>query len=147
VQTGSAGVLRWATIGLAVLVGVLILVAFLVSGPGDRNLIAVPTAAPITPAADGSFACHSAAFGGELASHPVWGIAVRGLDGRISPMIWPHGYVGRISGDELQLLDANGQVIGRTGDWIKGAGGAARLGNIDGFLVCPPGIQVSRERP
>lgn len=38
-------------------------------------------------------------------------------------LIWPHGYDYRISGGNIEVLDENGQVVARTGQYKKFGGG------------------------
>lgn len=109
-------------------------------GPRDGDLIAIPTAEPVV--ADEGTVCLDAANGGRLAAHPQWGIAV--VSGGSGPqrMIWPNGYVARIAGDRLELLDGEGEVVARTGDHIQVGGGETTIGGVQGWIVCPAGIKV-----
>jgi hypothetical protein len=38
-------------------------------------------------------------------------------------IIWPYGYKLRLEGKTIQVLDADGQVVARVGDWIELGGG------------------------
>jgi len=52
------------------------------------------------------------------------------------PIRWPPGYSGRHSGGEVEILDASGTVVGRTGTVVRLGGG-----EIEGvWLACsgPP---------
>jgi hypothetical protein len=109
---------------------------------GDGDLISIPTAPPLVPDQNGAVACHDALLSGRLVLHPEWGIGVGGGQGESLLVFWPHGYVGRIAGDRIELLDGEGRVVGRTGDRIRAGGGMTTINGVEGFGVCPVGIEV-----
>ncbi len=49
-------------------------------------------------------------------------------------LIWPHGFSLRIEGEEIQVIDSNGQVFARVGDIIKVGGGEAPSGKEKEYL-------------
>jgi hypothetical protein len=105
----------------------------------DGPLISIPTQAPFVRDQNGVLFCNEALLSGRLVAHPQWGIAVEG-----GLVFWPNGYVGRIAGDRIELLDDKGRVVARTGDQIEAGGGQATINGLDGFAVCPG---VSRVQP
>jgi hypothetical protein len=138
--------------GIAIGVGLAIIVVLVISGisppqsDGESpqaagQLIAVPTAPPPVPAENGAIFCHQALLSGPLIAHPRWGITVGGAPGEAPPVFWPNGYVARTAGDRLELLDEHGRVVARTGDVVSAGGGQASVNGLEGFLVCPFGIE------
>jgi hypothetical protein len=71
----------------------------------------------------GSGSCLLNWFEGELVSDPAYGTAIIQRNGRPLPVRWPIGYTGRSSGLEVEVLDASGQVVVRTGSEVHLAGG------------------------
>ena len=115
--------------------------------PGDGDVIAIPTAAPMVPNEDGDFFCLLARAEGRLVAHPGWGLALQpGLDPPY-PIVWPHGYAGRIAGERVELLDHRGRVVARSGDTLEMAGGEATMEGVEGFSACPHGIRVMAAQP
>jgi hypothetical protein len=47
----------------------------------------------------------------------------------------------------VELLDRNGQVVARAGDHIQAGGGYTTIGDVEGFSVCPAGIEVQPAQP
>jgi hypothetical protein len=90
-------------------------------GP-DAQLIAVPTQEPALPL--GPAGCPAALLEGTLVRHVEVGMAVQG-DPLLPPsiVVWPHGYVARNVGGVRQLLDGNGAVVAREGDFFSAGGG------------------------
>jgi hypothetical protein len=82
-------------------------------GQPGGSLFAVPTAAPLIPDANGNVVCNLALVGGRVMAHQVWGIAISGDEGEPVLTFWPHGYLGRVAGDRVELLDRNGQIVAR----------------------------------
>ena len=83
--------------------------------------------------------CDSPTTGSLLVPHPVWGLALRGA-GPPLMTVWPRDYVARIVGERIELLDADGRLLARTGDRIGVTGDA--LGTGDVFVVCPGSLYV-----
>ena len=108
------------------------------------GLLVNPSFVPVPTAGPGNDRCLLARYEGSLVAHPDWGIAVDGGDGTATRVLWPNGYVARTAGDELELLDASGRVLGRTGDEITAGGGLVRIDGIDTFAICPEGIEIRR---
>ncbi len=146
-ELGVAGVTAAVGLGMIILVGAIGLILrsnTQTSGGGramDGDLISIPVA----PGDQIGGACNGALLAGTLVAHPEWGIAVRGDSGE-QRTIWPRGYVGRISGDGIELLDGNGRVIGRTGDRVEAGGGMTTVDGLEGFGVCPIGIRIQPGR-
>lgn len=78
----------------------------------------MPSSPPGTPAA-----CMAALIEGTLVADDRWGIALRGTDGGVIKVVWPHGYVARRTEDGMVLLDAAGIVVGRAGQHVSLGGG------------------------
>jgi hypothetical protein len=59
-------------------------------------------------------------------------------EGSSELIIWPEGYSLNMEGDEIQILDEDGQVVARAGDTISAAGGEMGWINVlwvkGGFL-------------
>lgn len=139
-----------AGVGLAVIVllagiGLIERANMVTSGggpPRDGDLVSIPTTAPVVPDANGNVMCLDALDAGRLVADPRWGIAVQAGVNPPDLIFWPHGYVGRVAGDRLELLNDRGQVIAHTGDHIEMGGGMTTIGGREGFSPCPVGIEV-----
>ncbi|HEX7196166.1 MAG TPA: hypothetical protein VF364_04945 [Candidatus Limnocylindria bacterium] len=154
-RQGARGFVIAAGLGLAILaliaaIGLIQRTSMDTGGggpPGEGDLIAIPTAAPMVPNADGDFFCHLARAEGRLVAHPAWGLALRPGLHPPYPVVWPHGYAGRIAGDRVELLDHRGRVVARSGDTLEMGGGEARVEGVAGFGACPVGIRVIAAQP
>ena len=82
-------------------------------------------------------ACPAALLEGTLVRHEQAGLAVQG-DPNFppTPVMWPHGWVARDMDDVRELLDADGRVVGREGDFVS-AGGGMNLADT-AFVPCGP---------
>ena len=129
--------------GMTFAVIVLLAAARLIAG----DLIAIPTAPPLVPNAKGEVFCHLARAEGRLVAHPDWGLALQPGPNPPDPIVWPHGYAGRIAGNGVELLDHRGGVIARTGDTIEMAGGQATVEGVQGFRACPLSIRIIAAQP
>jgi hypothetical protein len=109
--------------------------------PREGDLVMIPTLPPAVPDGAGNIACHLALLEGRLVAHPRWGLAAEAGTGPL-PVLWPHGWVGRISGDGMELLDHRGRPVARTGDRFDAGGGTATVDGLEGFGVCPAEIRV-----
>lgn len=92
--------------------------------PAPANLVAVPTQTP-PPLIDlGPQACPAALLEGMLVRHAEAGLAVEG-DPNFPPtvVLWPHGWVARDVDGIRELLDSDGRVVGREGDFVSAGGG------------------------
>ncbi len=114
--------------------------------PGDGDLIAVPTAAPLMDA-EGRALCHDALLAGRLVAHPAWGLVVQAGSDPPLRIVWPHGYAGRVAGDRIELLDNRGDVVARSGDSIEMGGPAANVTEDEGFGACPNSITLTAAQP
>jgi hypothetical protein len=103
-----------ATVGL-------VLAGCVISGGGPEvEYIGVPTqGAP----AGGVDACMDALASGTLVDDPRWGIALAQDAGSRLQVVWPAGYVARRTDSVLELVDADGQTVARSGDRVTVAGG------------------------
>ncbi len=93
------------------------------AGPNsDLALVVVPTQRPFV--ADGLTGCHDALLEGTLVHHEAAGVAVQ-FDANSQPTVvaWPHGYVAADRAAARMLLDGQGRVVARVGDWISAGGG------------------------
>jgi hypothetical protein len=146
------GVLRALALAVA-LVGVVLAVVVsrssLVS-PGasfaaspSGALIGVRTQAP-TPAVGTPPACMAALISGLLVADQGEGLVLRQDSGIRRPVIWPNGYAVRLNKDRLELLDSDGIVVAREGDYVTLAGGERGSGNPSPWLSCGPPDVVPR---
>jgi hypothetical protein len=92
---------------------------------------AIPTLAP-TPTESAEL-CPAALLEGELIRDDGTGFLVRYDDGLVVAVLWPDGYTVR-DGEVRELLDPQGQVVAREGDFISAGGGMAA--GDEAFLVC-----------
>lgn len=97
-----------------------------------NELIAVPTQSPGLLFFE--VGCPVALLEGTLVADDDAGFVVEPLEGSVSPVIWPHGYVARDT-DPRELLDA-GTVVARAGDHFSGGGGWLGPTDAAGFTVC-----------
>jgi hypothetical protein len=77
--------------------------------------------------------CPAALLEGVLLADDADGFLVRHEEGFITPVLWPDGYTVR-DGDVRELLDADGRVVAREGDFVSAGGGMT--GNNEAFQVC-----------
>ena len=103
----------------------------LLSGPSpDPGRVPLPTTNLVL-----GMECNAAELEGELALDDGSSLTVSG-----TRILWPMGYVGRVRGDVIEVRDAAGIVVARTGDVISVGGG----GSNDGFRMCPASATVIR---
>lgn len=101
----------------------------------SSEVVAVPTQTP-PPFFDlGPRACPTALLEGVLVRHEEAGLAVQG-DPNVppTPVVWPHGWAARDVEDVRELLDADGRVVGREGDFVSAGGGMNAPGSA--FVPC-----------
>ena len=84
-------------------------------------------------------ACMDALLGGKLVKHPLTGLGVEGIDGKVIPVEWPFGYSGQVDVFRVALLDETGKVVAHEGDSIQVGGG---LGN-QLWYACGP-VEVTK---
>ena len=72
---------------------------------------------------------------GELVADARFGLAIRTRSG-VAATLWPQGYFGRVSADGIQLVAADGRIIGQTGDRISAGGGTHQIDGLDGVFAC-----------
>ena len=101
-------------------------------------LVAAGCGAPVALLAigPGESACFLSFIEGELVTDPAHGTSIVEAAGHRWPVLWPDGYTGRRSGLEVEVLDASGRVVARTGARYHIGGGyygeAPRA-----WLACP----------
>ena len=92
------------------------------SPPAD--LVPVPTQTPPPPFDLEPQACPAALLEGMLVRHDEAGLAVQGDPNfPATPVVWPHGWAARDVDGVRKLLDADGRVVGREGDFVSAGGG------------------------
>ena len=101
----------------------------------SAELIAVPTQTPGPPLDLGPQACPTALLEGTLVRHDEAGVAVQG-DPNVpaTPVVWPHGWAARDVEGVRELLDADGSVVAREGDFVSAGGGMDAADTA--FLPC-----------
>jgi hypothetical protein len=101
------------------------------------ELIPVPTQTPPPAFALGPEACPLALLEGRLVRHEEFGVAVQG-DPNFAPavVVWPHGWAARDVVGVRELLDADGRVVAREGDFVSAGGGSSPP--RDWFHPCGP---------
>lgn len=138
VRTYAGGVerhSRWALGSIAAGIGAMVVLVAAASGlfsspSADPGRVPLPTTNLVL-----GMECNAAERVGELAVDD--GSSLTGNGTRI---LWPMGYVGRVRGDVVEVLDPAGAVVARTGDVISVGGG----GSDDGFRMCPASATVIR---
>jgi len=93
-------------------------------------IISVPTQEPRPP---GELACAAALASGTLVLDPRWGIALRGHNGMVTKVVWPHGYFARETAATVELVDGTGAVVAIVGQPVELGGG---FGLEDAFFPC-----------
>ena len=68
---------------------------------------------------------------GELVAHPMGGTALK-ESSAVVPLVWPAGYTGRRVEGILEISDAGGRPVARTGERYK----MWRTDGRPGFVVC-----------
>jgi len=121
---------------LATLVAGLIAAALLIrpgGGPTATNTGGVPAPSSSAPTASPTAgACSTALAEGYLvADHGA--LTLHNLIGDVEDVDWPSGYTVRGDGDSLVLVDRDGTIRARPGDYVKFGGG---VGNDDVFHGC-----------
>ena len=132
---------RWAIASLAagiLLIGLLLgiasgLVGSMAPEQGDGMDLATSELAP-------GMACDGALLEGDLVKHPAWVVALDLAEPRL--IFWPKGYSGRARGDEIEILNPEGEVVARTGERITAGGGGGTIDGVGGFVMCPHGPTV-----
>lgn len=77
--------------------------------------------------------CPANVVEGDLVADPAAGTAISTTDSR-RPIKWPYGYSGRMNGAVVEIIDATGQVVARTGTKVRLDGGEAEKGT---WVACP----------
>ncbi len=85
----------------------------------------MPTQTPAPPLDLGPQACPAALLEGMLVRHDEAGLAVHGDPNfPATVVVWPHGWAAREVDGVRELLDANGRVVAREGDFVSAGGGS-----------------------
>lgn len=92
----------------------------------DNPLTTVAVALPTSTWKDGDGA-RAAQAGGTLAidANGCLGLTGTGNGARLTPLLWPAGYVAEMTGDSLVVKSATGEVVARTGERLTVGGGLA----------------------
>jgi hypothetical protein len=77
--------------------------------------------------------CPSGLLVGRLVEHELWGLAVQGESSTVQ-VVWPGEYGTRVGDGQRVLLDAQGEVLARTGDQVEVGGGLIPGGGA--WLAC-----------
>jgi hypothetical protein len=102
----------------------LALVACAAAPEPSAEVIAVPTQTPGPPLDLGPQACPAALLEGMLVRHEEAGLAVQGDPNFSATLtVWPHGWAARDVDGVRELLDADGNVVARDGDFVSAGGG------------------------
>lgn len=83
----------------------------------DATAIAVPTQPSPQPGT--SVACPPDYIQGRLSEDATIGVGLLMADGFVRKIVWPYGFFARRSIGGLQLIDATGNVVARTGDLMR----------------------------
>jgi hypothetical protein len=112
----------------------LVVLAACSADPPVDGLIPVPTQAP-KGIEIGPSACPGALLEGVLVADDQVGFVVEHVDGFVSSVVWPHGYIAR-DAESRQLLDGSGRMVARAGDHFSGGGGWLGPTDAAGFSGC-----------
>ena len=85
----------------------------------------------------GMVGCYTSFALGQLEADWAAGTAIVEMDRR-TPIMWPAGFTGRKAGWEVEIADASGHVVARTGTRVQIEGGYTG----DAFFAC--GYVLSR---
>ena len=83
--------------------------------------------------------CYLMGTTGELLPDASAGTAISwDLDHKTHPISWPSGFIGRSSGDQVEVLNLTGSVVARTGTRVS------LLGGFEGatFIACGQYIET-----
>jgi hypothetical protein len=95
---------------------------------GGGQVIALPTQ-PATPGGETPAPCPAAEITGHLLRDPEYGLVIAvDLSEAVLPVVWPYGFSGETQGDEVVLLNAEGQPVARTGQRLRLDGGELPTG-------------------
>jgi hypothetical protein len=114
----------------------------LIGSARPGSLIPLWTSAP-PPVINGDEVCRSALGGGRLARHPDSGLGVRNAFGEVQPIVWPFGFEARDDYGVAVLVDADGVVVAREGDFVQFAGGF----NVDSVFAACGAVEVIAQTP
>ena len=135
---GASGGAEVTWVRLSTCIPVVLAFAALLGGCGSEPeptavLIRVPTQPQLAPGVATS--CMDALTSGILVADARWGIALGQPGEPTMQVIWPAGFVGRQTDGLIELLDANGRVVGTVGQAVTIAGGFAAP---DAWWACGP---------
>ena len=109
------------------MVRLLVLAAIGVAGCGTTAPTPAVQFIQLLTAPGPPFPCPASLINGELVVDSAAGTAILS-DGERFRVRWPPGYVGRLLGDQIEVLDANGIVVAVTGRRMELGGGASAPG-------------------
>jgi hypothetical protein len=88
----------------------------------------------LTAPDDGMVGCYTSGTSGVLTTDATYGTAIIENEAAI-PVMWPHGFTGRNSGYQVEVVDTSGHVVARTGTRVQ-IGGGYTGENPRAFLAC-----------
>jgi hypothetical protein len=88
----------------------------------------------LTAPDDGMVGCYTSGTDGVLTADATYGTAIVENEAPI-PVMWPHGFTGRRSGYQVEVVDSSGHVVARTGTRVQ-IGGGYTGENPRAFLAC-----------
>lgn len=88
----------------------------------------------LTAPDDGLVGCYTSGASGVLTADATYGTAIIENEASI-PVMWPHGFTGRRSGYQVEVVDTSGHVVARTGTRVQIDGGYTGE-NPRAFLAC-----------
>ena len=97
------------------------------SAPVTSSNAVTPVPLRTSELGTGTVGCYPSSTEGELKADPARGTVIGS-----TLIVWPKGYTGRRSGAEIEVLDASGAVVARTGTKVRLAGG----NEGSDFIVC-----------
>jgi hypothetical protein len=88
----------------------------------------------LTAPDDGMVGCFTSGTHGVLLADATYGTTLIEHDAAV-PVMWPHGFTGRHSGFQVEVVDTSGHVVARTGTRVQIDGGYTGE-NPRAFLAC-----------
>lgn len=90
-----------------------------------------PIAVPVSSWTSGEDAM-LAELSGVLRGDSSGCIYVDGRQGQGQLVVWPKGFSAQLKGDQVEVLDAEGVVVAKTGSAINAGGGSISAGDVNG---------------
>jgi hypothetical protein len=86
------------------------------------------------PLPSGMVSCYTDFAVGQLVVEHTYGTAII-ENNRQTPVMWPIGYSGRLSGGQIEVVNTEGSVVARTGNRYQIEGGHGGT-NPTSFVAC-----------